>query len=152
MQNLLANDYMGKGGFFINGACSQWIFIPNMVYLKKIHFVGTARRDIREFPRRVREDIGYALYQAQNGAMAMSAKPLKGFGGAGVLEVVESFGGDAYRAAYTAQYEKVLYVLHCFQKKSKRGAKTPRRDMNMIYSRLRIAEEDYQLNYQERRK
>lgn len=78
----------------------------------------------------------------------MSAKPLEGFGGAGVLEIIENFSGDTYRAVYTVKFEKVVYVLHCFQKKSKHGIKTSQQDIDLIKRRLRVAEEDYRVHYE----
>ena len=72
------------------------------------------------------------------------------FGGAGVLEIVENFDGDTYRAVYTVKFRKAVYVLHCFQKKSKHGIKTPQQDMDLIKQRLRTAEEDYKANYEGR--
>jgi len=116
--------------------------------LKKIDWIGSSRRDIRNFPGEVKEDIGYSLFEIQMGRKPASAKPLKGFGGAGVLEVIENFDGDSVRAVYTLKFEKVIYVLHCFQKKSRHGVKTPRQDMDLIRQRLKIAEEDYKKNYQ----
>src|SRR3990167_7558040 len=115
--------------------------------IKKIDFVRSSRKDIREFPEEVKEDIGYALFEVQKGLKPAAAKPLKGFGGAGVLEIVENFFGDTYRAVYTVKFEKVVYVLHCFQKKSKHGIKTPRQEIDLIRKRLRAAEEDYDEHY-----
>ncbi|MDD5347594.1 MAG: type II toxin-antitoxin system RelE/ParE family toxin, partial [Candidatus Omnitrophica bacterium] len=89
--------------------------------VKRLIFVGSSRDDIRSFPEAVRLDIGYALFTAQRGEKPVSAKPLKGFGGAGVLEIIENFDGNTYRAVYTVKFSDVLYVLHCFQKKSHRG-------------------------------
>ncbi len=114
---------------------------------KRLDFIGSSRGDLKGFPEEVRQDIGYALFEAQKGGKPMSAKPLKGFGGAGVLEVIENFSGDAYRAVYTVKFEKVIYVLHCFQKKSKRGIKTPKQDIDLIQRRLKAAEEDYHETY-----
>ena len=116
--------------------------------IKKIDFIGSSQRDIREFPEEVKDDIGYALFEVQKGGKPASAKPLKGFGGAGVLEIIENFDGDTYRAVYTVKFQKVVYVLHCFQKKSKHGIKTPQHDIDLIKQRLKIAEEDYKANYQ----
>src|SRR3990167_11183306 len=116
--------------------------------IKKIDFVRSSRKDIREFPEEVKEDIGYALFEVQKGGKPASAKPLKGFGGAGVLEIIENFEGDTYRAVYTVKFSKVVYVLHCFQKKSKHGIKTPQKEIGLIKQRLKIAEEDYKTNYQ----
>jgi len=87
--------------------------------------------------------MGYALYQAQLGDKSPAAKPLKGFGGAGVLEVVENYDGDAYRAVYTVRFAGIVYVLHAFQKKSKQGVKTPQHEIALINSRLKRAQEDY---------
>ena len=78
----------------------------------------------------------------QEGSKHPSAKPLKGFKGAGVLEVVQDFDGDTYRAVYTVRLKSAVYVLHCFQKKSRKGAETPRTDMNVVMERLRAAERD----------
>jgi len=114
---------------------------------KRVDFIGSSRKDLREFPEEVRQDIGYALYEAQRGEKPASAKPLKGFSGAGVLEIVENFTGGTYRAVYTVRFQKVIYVLHCFQKKSKHGIKTPQQDIDLIKQRLRVAENDYSTNY-----
>jgi len=116
--------------------------------LKRLDFVGSSREDLRKFPEKVRQDIGYALFEVQRGSKPTSAKPLKGFGGAGVLEIIENLSGDTYRAVYTVKFEKVVYVLHCFQKKSKHGIKTPKQDLDLIKRRLKAAEEDYRVNYE----
>ena len=85
--------------------------------------------------------MGYALYQAQIGLKAPSAKPLHGFGGAGILEIVEDHQTDTYRAVYTVKFAAFVYVLHAFQKKSRKGAATPKADINVIKRRLKAAEE-----------
>ena len=95
----------------------------------------------------MKQDIGYALFQAQQGQRSESAKPLKGFGGAGVLEIIERFDGETYRAVYTVKFREVVYVLHCFQKKSKHGMETPQQDINLIKQRLKAAAEDYKMTY-----
>ena len=87
----------------------------------------------------MRREVGYALFVAQNGEKADSAKPLKGFGG-GILEVVENHDGDTYRAVYTVRFASAVYVLHAFQKKSKAGIKTPKKDMDLIEARLKAAQ------------
>ena len=115
--------------------------------IKKIVFIGSSRRDIQQFPEDVKEDIGYAFFEVQKGGKPASAKPLKGFGGAGVLEIIENFDGNTYRAVYTVKFQKAIYVLHYFQKKSKHGIKTPQHDIDLIKQRLKIAEEDYKANY-----
>ena len=84
--------------------------------------------------------MGYALYVAQRGGKHRDAKALRGFGGAGVVEVIQDYGGDTFRAVYTLRYAGAVYVLHAFQKKSKSGRETPRREMESIQQRLREAE------------
>ncbi len=91
-------------------------------------------------PDEVQQTFGFALYHAQIGARHPDAKPLKGFGSAGVLEVVEDLHGDTYRAVYTVRFADAIYVLHCFQKKSKHGVQTPKREMDLIRERFREAE------------
>ena len=91
-------------------------------------------------PGEVQDVFGYALHLAQEGKKHEQAKPLKGFGGAGVLEVVEDFKSDTYRAVYTVKFGNAVYVLHCFQKKSSHGIETPKPDMNLIRERLKAAE------------
>lgn len=115
--------------------------------LKPLDFVGSSREDLREFPDEVKEDVGYALFEVQQGGKPVSAKPLKGFGGAGVLEILEDFRGGTYRAVYTVRFAEVIYVLHCFQKKSKHGIKTPAQDLDLIRRRLKAAEEDHKTYY-----
>ncbi len=87
--------------------------------------------------------MGFALYQVQLGLKPLSAKPLAGFGGAGVLEISDDSRTDTYRAVYTVKFRNLIYVLHAFQKKSKRGLATPKADLELIKSRLKLAEEDY---------
>lgn len=89
--------------------------------------------------------MGFALYQAQAGRKAPTAKPLRGFGGAGVLEIVEDHETDTYRAVYTVKFSEFIYVLHAFQKKSKKGIATPRPELELIKRRLRTAQEDYKV-------
>ncbi len=107
---------------------------------RPIVWIGSSLRDVRQFPSPVRRDIGYALYAAQHGETDPSAKPLRGFGGASILEIVAPHRGDTWRAVYTVRYEEAVYVLHTFQKKSKRGIATPKQDMDLIHKRLREAE------------
>src|SRR6202790_4867252 len=108
--------------------------------LKPVIWVGTSRKDLREFPEPVQDHVGFALYVAQRGGKHRDAKALSGFGGAGVLEIVEDYRGDTFRAVYTLRYAGAVYVLHAFQKKSKTGRETPRRDIELIEQRLREAE------------
>ena len=108
--------------------------------MKDAIFVGSSKRDLREFPEDARSEAGHAIYLAQMGEKAINAVPLTGFGGAKVLEVVIPEDGDAYRAVYTVKFDTAVYVLHAFQKKSKKGSKTPPHDMELICSRLKDAE------------
>lgn len=96
--------------------------------------------------------MGYALYRAQCGDKHPDAKPLKGFKGSGVLEVVEDFDKDTYRAVYTVRFEGIVYVLHAFQKKSKHGIATPKQDVELIEARLKRAKEHYEEHYKQRLK
>ena len=99
---------------------------------------ATSKLDFAAFPSAVQREIGYALFLAQMGERhAIMAKTLKGFGGTTVVEVKESYEGDAYRAVYTVRYADAVYVLHAFQKKSKKGSKTPKPDLKLIEKRLR---------------
>ena len=98
---------------------------------------------MQSLPRFVQRVFGYALYAAQSGVTPPEAKPLKGFGGAGVLELVEDHRGDTYRAVYTVRFATKIYVLHVFQKKSKRGIQTPKRELELIRERLKLAESLY---------
>ena len=91
-------------------------------------------------PEEVQQVFGFALYHAQIGSLHPSAKPLKGFGSAGVVEIVEDWRGNTYRAVYTVRFAGAVFVLHCFEKKSKRGIKTPKREMDLIRARLKEAE------------
>ena len=92
---------------------------------------------LSRFPHEVQEDMHHALEVAQWGSKAPSAKPMKGFRGAGVLEIIENHDGDAYRTIYTVKFKEAVCVLHAFQKKSKRGIRTPRREMRIIEANLR---------------
>jgi phage-related protein len=120
--------------------------------VKPCLFVRPSRRELKALPEEVRGRIGHALYQAQCGQEPVSAKALKGFGGRGVLEVVEDFDGDTYRAVYTVRFAGSIYVLHAFQKKSKKGIATPKQTIELIKSRLRDAEEDYRARKEGERK
>lgn len=111
--------------------------------VKSIIWMGSSRRDLKAFPAEVKDVMGYALYQAQLGLKAPSAKPLFGFGGASVLEIVEDFQTNTYRAVYTVKFSEFVYVLHAFQKKSKKGIATPKAEIDLVKRRLRLAEEDY---------
>jgi len=109
--------------------------------LKPLRFVASSKKDLKAMPEIVQDSFGYALHWTQLGLKHGDAKPLKGFGSAGVLEVVESAEGGTYRAVYTVKLADAVYVLHCFQKKSTHGIATPKPDMDLIRDRLKMAEE-----------
>jgi phage-related protein len=111
--------------------------------IKPVVWIGSTRADVASFPEDVKDAIGYALYIAQQGGKHPDAKPLRGFGSAGVLEIVENYSGDTYRAVYTVRIAGCVYALHAFQKKSKKGIKTPRSENELIKSRLKRAGEEH---------
>ena len=108
---------------------------------KDVVWVASSLDDLREFPESVRQSMGFAVFQAQCGGKHVQAKPLKGFKGSGVLEAVEDFDGDTFRTVYTVRFSDAVYVLHAFQKKSKKGIATPQHEMDVVKSRLRLAEQ-----------
>ena len=108
---------------------------------KHVLWVGSSKKDLMAMPDEVKSAFGFALYLAQLGKKHQNAKPLKGFSGAGVLEVVEDCLGDTFRAVYTVKIAENIYVLHCFQKKSKRGIETPKQEIDLIRDRLKMAQE-----------
>ena len=112
-------------------------------HVKKVLWVGSSRKDLRAFPRQVRKDMGSALYAAQRGETDPAAKPLKGFGGTEVMEIVERYRTDTYRAVYAARFEDAVYVLHAFQKKAKKGRATPKQELDLIRRRLAEAKRHY---------
>ena len=107
---------------------------------KPIYWVASSKKDLKDLPEEVQDVFGYALHLAQGGKKHDQAKPLKGFGSAGVVEVVESDGGGTYRAVYTVRFANAVYVLHCFQKKSTHGIATPKPDMDLVRDRLKAAQ------------
>lgn len=111
---------------------------------KPLKWVGSAKRDLDGMPEDVQDVFGHAIDLAQAGGRHPDAKPLSGFGSAGVLEVIEDFQGDTFRAVYTIKFAGWVYVLHCFQKKSKSGIKTPKEDLDLIKARLNAAAQDWQ--------
>ncbi len=117
---------------------------------KPLFWVGSAKADLLDFPEAVKDGIGIALSVAQFGGKHPRAKPWKGEG-PGVLEVVEDFRGDTFRAVYTVRFEGAVYVLHAFQKKSRRGSQTASTDIELIGKRLRAAQEDYETRFSEDR-
>jgi phage-related protein len=112
--------------------------------LKPVEWIGSSRNDLQAFPADVQQMIGFALYRAQLGKKHPDAKPLKGFKGAGILEIVENFDGDTYRSVYTVKFAGIVYVLHSFQKKSKHGIATPQQDIDLIEARFKRAKEHYE--------
>ena len=115
-------------------------------FVKLLVWVGSSLKELREFPSAVQDEMGFALYEAQCGLKPLDAKPLKGFGGANVLEIVSDYrtdtylSDDTYRAVYTVRFNDQVYVLHAFQKKSRKGIATSQSDIELIRRRLTQAE------------
>jgi phage-related protein len=101
--------------------------------------MGSSKNDLSAFPDPVKQDIGHALFTAQEGGREPNVKTLQGFGGGNVVEIVEDHDGDTYRCVYTTKIKEAIYVLHAFQKKSKRGSETPRHEIDLVRARLRAA-------------
>lgn len=108
--------------------------------LKELIWIGSSRKDMMAVPRAVQRTFGYGLYLAQLGDKSPDAKPLKGFHGASILEIIEDYRGDTYRAVYTVRFTTKVYVLHVFQKKAKRGIETPKHVIDLIRDRFKQAE------------
>lgn len=115
--------------------------------MKDLFWIASSKDDLSSFPKAVRYEMGFALELAQRGGKSPDAKPLTGFKGAGVLEVVEDHRGDTYRAVYTVKFKDALYVLHAFKKKSKSGIATPKHEIDLIKDRLKSAEADHAQRY-----
>jgi phage-related protein len=113
--------------------------MPQPLSLKPLFWMGSTLEDLRESPEPVKDAVGYALELVQKGDKPASAKPLRGFGGASVLEIVKDFDGDTWRAVYTVTIAERVYVLHFFQKKSKKGIATPKKEIDLVKRRLREA-------------
>ncbi len=111
---------------------------------KPVRWIGSSKDDLSAFPEDVKRRVGGARWDAQVGLKAPFAKPLKGFGGAGVLEVAEDSDRGTYRAVYTVRFACAVYVLHAFQKKSRSGIATPKSEIDLIKLRLARAKEDYE--------
>ncbi len=109
---------------------------------RPVEWVGSSKVDLKRFPEPVQDRMGFAIYQAQTGLQHHDAKPLKGFG-SGVLEVLARHDGDTFRAVYTVRFQAAVYVLHAFQKKAKRGIATPKKNLDLVRRRLRVAERHY---------
>src|SRR5688572_27555429 len=114
---------------------------------KPLEWIGNTRRVVQSFPKPVRQVVGQALYAAQIGDKHVDTKPLKGFVGASVVEIVADHDGDTFRAIYTVKFRGVVYALHAFQKKSKKGIKTPQKEIDLITQRLKDAEQHYREHY-----
>jgi phage-related protein len=108
--------------------------------LKPVVWVGSSREDLKQFPAEVQDVMGFAPVSRPDRREASRSQAHRGFGGAGVLEIVDDFQGDTYRAVYTVKFPNRVYVLHAFQKKARRGIKTSRRDIDLIRQRYRQAE------------
>jgi len=119
---------------------------------RKLEYIGSSAKDLRKLPSDVREVFIHGLALALIGERHLDAEPMKGFGDACVLEIRERYRGDAYRAVYTVRFEKAVYVLHVFKKKSTEGIKTPKPDIELIKSRLQAAEVHYKVNYESKKK
>jgi phage-related protein len=107
--------------------------------IRPLKFVGGSKKDLSSFPEAVKQDVGHALFMAQEGSRSATVKTLQGFGGGSVVEIVEDHDGDTYRCVYTTKVSDVVVVLHAFQKKSKRGSETPKHEIELIHTRLRAA-------------
>jgi phage-related protein len=114
---------------------------------KHVIWIGSSHENWKAFPDDVQDAMGYALHLAQLGGKASNTKPLIGFKGASVLEIRDDYQGDTYRAIYTVKFHEVVYVLHAFQKKSKKGIATPKNEIDLIEQRLRKAKEHHDKNY-----
>jgi phage-related protein len=111
--------------------------------LKPVVWIGSSKADFLEFPEEVKDLVGYALYVAQQGGKHPDAKPLQGFGGAGILEVLADHRGDTFRTIYTVRLAGIVYILHAFQKKSKSGIRTPKAEIDLLKARLKRAEQEH---------
>ena len=122
--------------------------MPTSTIVKRLFWVASSKKDLKALPDDVQSSIGYALHLAQTGDRHPDAKPLRGFGGAGVLEVVEDYEGNTFRAVYTVTFGQAVYALHVFQKKSSSGIATRKEDMELIKKRLKLAREHYQQEFE----
>ncbi|MCZ6628188.1 MAG: type II toxin-antitoxin system RelE/ParE family toxin [SAR324 cluster bacterium] len=113
---------------------------------KPVEWVGSSKTDLKTFPAKVQDRVGFALFQAQIGLKHPDARPLTRMG-SGVMEVVSRFERDTYRAVYTVRFTEAIYVLHAFQKKSKKGIATPKSELDLVRQRLGVAEQHYKNNY-----
>ena len=114
-----------------------------MSEIKPLRWIASAKNDLSAMPTEVRRTVGYSLFAAQQGEKHDDARALKGFGDAGVLEIIARHDGDTFRAVYTVRFAYAVYVLHVFQKKSKRGIATPKKELDLVRKRLKLAQEDH---------
>ena len=117
--------------------------VEGMDGMKPLRWIASAKDDLSAMPTEVRRAVGYALFAAQQGEKHDDAKVLKGFGDAAVLEIIARHAGDTFRAVYTVRFGEMVYVLHVFQKKSKSGIATPKKELELIRKRLKLAERDH---------
>lgn len=115
------------------------MIVRSGVVIKPLFWIGPTREVVREFPAVVRQQVGFGLYLAQAGDIAVDARPVKGFGGGTVLEIRTSYRGDAFRTVYTVRFSNPIYVLHAFKKKSTKGIATPRREIEVVARRMKRA-------------
>ena len=120
--------------------------------VKPLLWIASSRKDLRALPIGVRRRFGLSLFAVQEGETPPFAKPLKGFSGAGVLELIEDERGSTYRAIYTVRFAGIVYVLHVFQKKSKHGIATPKHEIDLIHERLKLAQNDYAIRIKEQKR
>jgi phage-related protein len=114
---------------------------------KPVHWIGNSLKELKQFPEDVMGVMGYAIHLAQIGQKHPRAKPLKGFRGAGVVEMIDDFNTDTYRTVYAVRYAGAVYILHAFQKKSKKGIETSQQDIDLVNKRLALAEDHWNKNY-----
>lgn len=115
--------------------------------MKQLFFLGSSKDDISGFPDEVKTEIGFSLYLAQSGEMALNAVPLTGFGSAMVPEIIVNHMGDTYRSVYIVKFEYAVYVLHAFKKKSKSGIATPKHQMDLVKRRLKLADAHHKATF-----
>ena len=108
--------------------------------MRQLLWIASAQKNLKAMPDDVQDTFGFALFQAQIGKKHDQAKPLKGFGSADVLEMIVNSDDCTYRVVYTVKFVNAVYVLHCFQKKSKHGIATPKPDLDVVNERLKAAE------------
>ena len=123
----------------------------SMAGRKKLEFIGSSKKDLGDFPEDVEDVMGWTLLDLQDGVKRKDVKPLKGYGGAHVMEICENYDTDTYRMVVTVEYEEAIYVLHSYKKKSKKGSEVPKNDKTTIESRLKMAAEKHQAWLKERK-